>query len=194
MNDQKRALLVMDVQQGIINNLGDRATEYLQHVSKAVDTARQSGIPVIFIVVRFRKGYPELSPNNKMFGALRERSWDMDETSDLTKPMITPQEDELVIAKKRVSAFAGSDLEMILNARGITELILCGVSTSGVVLSTLRYAADKDYRLSVLSDCSSDQDEEVHRVLTEKVFPRQAEVLTIEQWTQKLNIQKTNAK
>ena len=194
MNDQKRALLVMDVQQGIINNLGDRATEYLQHVSKAVDTARQSGIPVIFIVVRFRKGYPELSPNNKMFGALRERSWDMDETSDLTKPMITPQEDELVIAKKRVSAFAGSDLEMILNAQGITELILCGVSTSGVVLSTLRYAADKDYRLSVLSDCSSDQDEEVHRVLTEKVFPRQAEVLTIEQWTQKLNIQKTNAK
>ncbi len=194
MNDQKRALLVMDVQQGIINNLGDRATEYLQHVSKAVDTARQSGIPVIFIVVRFRKGYPELSPNNKMFGALRERSWDMDETSDLTKPMITPQEDELVIAKKRVSAFAGSDLEMILNAQGITELILCGVSTSGVVLSTLRYAADKDYRLSVLSDCSSDQDEEVHRVLTEKVFPRQAEVLTLEQWTQKLNNQKTNAK
>ncbi len=194
MNDQKRALLIMDVQQGIINNLGDRATEYLQRVSKAVDAARQSGIPVIFVVVRFRKGYPELSPNNKMFGALRERSWDMDETSDLTKPMITPQEDELVIAKKRVSAFAGSDLEMILNARGITELILCGVSTSGVVLSTLRYAADKDYRLSVLSDCSSDQDEEVHRVLTEKVFPRQAEVLTIEQWTQKLNIQKTNAK
>jgi nicotinamidase-related amidase len=194
MNDQKRALLIMDVQQGIINNLGDRATEYLQRVSKAVDAARQSGIPVIFVVVRFRKGYPELSPNNKMFGALRERSWDMDETSDLTKPMITPQEDELVIAKKRVSAFAGSDLEMILNARGITELILCGVSTSGVVLSTLRYAADKDYRLSVLSDCSSDQDEEVHRVLTEKVFPRQAEVLTLEQWTQKLNNQKTNAK
>lgn len=194
MNDQKRALLIMDVQQGIINNLGDRATEYLQRVSKAVDAARQSGIPVIFVVVRFRKGYPELSPNNKMFGALRERSWDMDETSDLTKPMITPQEDELVIAKKRVSAFAGSDLEMILNAQGITELILCGVSTSGVVLSTLRYAADKDYRLSVLSDCSSDQDEEVHRVLTEKVFPRQAEVLTLEQWTQKLNNQKTNAK
>ena len=194
MNDQKRALLVMDVQQGIINNLGDRATEYLQRVSKAVDAARQSGIPVIFIVVRFRKGYPELSPNNKMFGALRERSWDMDETSDLTKPMITPLEDELVIAKKRVSAFAGSDLEMILNAQGITELILCGVSTSGVVLSTLRYAADKDYRLSVLSDCSSDQDEEVHRVLTEKVFPRQAEVLTLEQWTQKLNNPKTNAK
>ncbi len=194
MNDQKRALLVMDVQQGIINNLGDRATEYLQRVSKAVDAARQSGIPVIFVVVRFRKGYPELSPNNKMFGALRERSWDMDETSDLTKPMITPLEDELVIAKKRVSAFAGSDLEMILNAQGITELILCGVSTSGVVLSTLRYAADKDYRLSVLSDCSSDQDEEVHRVLTEKVFPRQAEVLTLEQWTQKLNNPKTNAK
>lgn len=184
----------MDVQQGIINNLGDRAAEYVQRVSKAVDVARQSGIPVMFVVVRFRKGYPELSQNNKMFGALRERSWNMDETSDLTKPVIEPRDDELVIAKKRVSAFAGSDLEMILNAQGITELILCGVSTSGVVLSTLRYAADKDYMLSVLSDCSSDQDEEVHRVLTEKVFPRQAEVLTLDQWSEKLNSSKTDAK
>ncbi len=194
MNDRKKAFLVMDVQQGIINNLGDRAAEYVQRVSKAVDVARQSGIPVMFVVVRFRKGYPELSQNNKMFGALRERSWNMDETSDLTKPVIEPRDDELVIAKKRVSAFAGSDLEMILNAQGITELILCGVSTSGVVLSTLRYAADKDYMLSVLSDCSSDQDEEVHRVLTEKVFPRQAEVLTLDQWSEKLNSSKTDAK
>ena len=171
----------------------DDAAEYVKRVSKAVDIARQASIPVMFVVVRFRKGYPELNPDNKMFSTLREGSWEMDETSDLTKPIIEPLENELVIAKKRVSAFAGSDLEMILNAQGITDLILCGVSTSGVVLSTLRYAADKDYKISVLSDCSWDRDEEVHRVLTEKIFPRQAEVLDLEQWSQKLNNSQMNA-
>ncbi|MEU1950129.1 isochorismatase family protein, partial [Streptomyces sp. NPDC020125] len=85
-------------------------------------------------------------------------------------------------AKKRVSAFAGSDLEMVLRARGITRLVLSGIATSGVVLSTLRQAADLDYRLTVLADGCADPDEEVHRVLTEKVFPRQAEVTTVEEW------------
>jgi nicotinamidase-related amidase len=52
-----------------------------------------------------------------------------------------------------------------------------------VVLSTVREAADKDYRLTVLADGCADGDEEVHRVLTTKVFPRQADVLTIEEWS-----------
>ncbi|MGH2644863.1 MAG: isochorismatase family protein, partial [Chitinophagaceae bacterium] len=56
-------------------------------------------------------------------------------------------------------------------------------STSGVVLSTLREAADKDYRITILSNCCADMDEEVHRVLTTKVFPRQADVTTLEEWS-----------
>ena len=59
----------------------------------------------------------------------------------------------------------------------LTSLVLAGISTSGVVLSTLRQAADLDFGLSVLRDACADADEEVHRVLCEKVFPRQAEVL-----------------
>lgn len=184
----KSALLVMDVQNSIVSNMGNGAKKYIEKVKKAIDAARQANIPVMFIVVRFRKGYPEMSPNNKMFAAIRERfaAIPMDETNSSTKPVIEPKENDLVIAKKRVSAFAGSDLEMILNAQAIDHLVLCGISTSGVVLSTLRYAADKDYVLTVLSDCCSDQDEEVHRVLTEKVFPRQAEVLTGEEWIKKV--------
>ena len=186
-----KALLVMDVQQGIIANLGDKADQYVARVNQAVNAARHAGIPVFFVVVRFRKGYLEVSPNNKFFGFVRERSGanSMEETSPATQPVIQPQDNEPVIAKKRVSAFAGSDLEMILNAQGINELILCGISTSGVVLSTLRYASDKDYQLTVLSDCCADQDEEVHRVLTEKIFPRQADVMTAAEWEQKLNQQ-----
>jgi nicotinamidase-related amidase len=91
-----------------------------------------------------------------------------------------------VITKKRVSAFAGSDLDLVLRSGGIEHLVLTGVATSGVVLSTLRQAADLDFRITVLADGCADSDEEVHRVLTEKVFPRQAEVLTIDEWTRSL--------
>ena len=58
--------------------------------------------------------------------------------------------------------------------------MLAGISTSGVVLSTVRDAADRDYRLLVLADCCADPDGEVHRVLMEKVLPRQVEVIDLE--------------
>ena len=47
----------------------------------------------------------------------------------------------------------------------------------------LREAADRDYELTVLRDACVDGDEEVHRVLMDKVFPRQAEVLSVAEWT-----------
>jgi nicotinamidase-related amidase len=70
--------------------------------------------------------------------------------------------------------------------QGIVDRVLTGIATSGVVLSTLRQAADLDYRLTVLADGCLDADPEVHRVLTGKVYPRQADVLSIAEWTQSL--------
>jgi len=95
---------------------------------------------------------------------------------------LTPGPGEPVIVKRRVSAFTGSDLDVLLRGAGADTLILAGLSTSGVVLSTVRQAADLDYRLTVLADACADRDEEVHRVLTEKVFPRQALVTTTDEW------------
>ena len=95
---------------------------------------------------------------------------------------LTPQPGEPVIVKRRVSAFSGSDLDVLLRGAGADALVLAGISTSGVVLSTLRQAADLDYRLTVLADACADPDPEVHRVLTEKVFPRQALVTTADEW------------
>ena len=73
-----------------------------------------------------------------------------------------------MVTKRRVSAFAGSDLEVVLRSGEVGHLVLCGIATSGVVLSTLREAADRDYRLTVLSDLCVDPDPEVQRVLLEK--------------------------
>ena len=71
---------------------------------------------------------------------------------------IQPKDGEVVVIKKRVSAVTGSDLEVILRSYGIKHMVLSGISTSGVVLSTVREAADKDYQLTVLADCCADQD------------------------------------
>lgn len=90
---------------------------------------------------------------------------------------------EVVVTKKRISAFAGSDLEVVLRSRGVTHLVIAGIATSGVVLSTVREAADRDYVLTVLEDLCLDADEEeVHRMLTTKVFVRQADVIVAADW------------
>jgi nicotinamidase-related amidase len=80
------------------------------------------------------------------------------------------------------SSFYPLFTQLGLRSFGIQHIVLTGIATSGVVLSTLREAADKDYRITVLADCCADGDEEVHRVLTTKVFPRQADVLTLAEW------------
>ena len=183
MEQKQTALLVMDMQMGILGNLPD-TTELLANVGKAIAHARKKNIPVIYVTVGFRKGLPEISTSNKSFGASRERfaNANMDEFMRV-HPDLAPKEGEVMVIKRRISAFTGSDLEVLLRAYGIQSMVLTGVSTSGVVLSTLREAADKDYRMTVLADCCADGDAEVHRVLTTKIFPRQADVLTVEEWS-----------
>ncbi len=81
----------------------------------------------------------------------------------------------------RVGAQTGSDLQQVLSAKRRSHLVLFGVATSGVVLSTIRWAADADYTMNVVSDCCVDRDPEVHRVLIEKVFDRMAPAVTAEE-------------
>jgi nicotinamidase-related amidase len=98
-------------------------------------------------------------------------------------PDIAPQQGDVIIIKRRVSTGTGSDLEVILRAMNIQHLVLTGIATGGVILATLVEAADKDFRLTVLSDCCFDPDEEVHRVLTKKKITKRGDVLTLEEWS-----------
>ncbi len=180
------ALVIMDLQNGILERYGDRGREVVATAATALDAARRAGVPVIFVRVAFREGAPEISPRNAGFARLAG-SMSMDESAPATRVHegVAPRPGEIVVTKRRVSAFAGSDLDVVLRSRSIDHLVLCGIATSGVVLSTVRRAADEDYAITVLADACADLDEEVHRVLTEKVFPRQAEVLTTAQWIER---------
>jgi nicotinamidase-related amidase len=175
---QNTALLVMDVQNAIVGSLNDE-NRLMDSLAGAIETARNHEIPVIYVTIGFRKGYPEISSNNKSFAGLINGSAGFDDPKATEiHASVSPQPDDVVVIKKRFSAFTGSDLEVILRSLEINHLLLTGISTSGVVLSTVREAADKDYRLTVLSDCCADRDDEVHRVLMEKVLPMQAEVVS----------------
>ena len=174
------ALLVMDIQPEMVGRVGEDVLEPIQH---AIAAARRHAIAVIFVKVGLRPGYPEVSPSNRAFSALVSGGAFAGEASRV-HPALTVEPGDLEVAKKRVSAFAGNDLEMILRAREIRTLVVAGISTSGVVLSTVRAAADLDYRLVVLRDCCADGDSEVHRVLLDQVFPRQAEVIDARRWAE----------
>jgi nicotinamidase-related amidase len=174
----------MDVQRHVVSRFPDPG--YLPRLSKAIGAARAGGVPVIYVVVRFRPGAPEVSRRNRVFGALAGAALPGGEEAMQIHPDVTPAAEDIVVTKKRISAFAGSDLDMVLRAGDIEHLVLAGIATSGVVLSTIRQAADLDFTLTVLSDGCLDGDPEVHRVLTEKVFPRQADVVTVEEWVSAL--------
>jgi nicotinamidase-related amidase len=180
VDPSRTALLVMDVQHGIVERLGSETL--LARLIEATSAARKAHVHVIYVKLGFREGYPEISPLSSTFARVVESESFIEGRSSEIHDAVRPERGDIVVTKRRVSAFSGSDLDVILRARGIEALVLCGIATSGVVLSTLRQAADLDLALAVLSDGCADADEEVHRVLLEKVFPRQAQVLTVDDW------------
>ncbi len=172
----------MDYQYDILNMLPEKCrAEILQRAEHILQVAREAGYSVMYVTVSFRNGYPEIHSRNKIFSKIRESGMLLENTrgSEIHEK-IAPQQNDTNIVKRRISAFFSTDLHPILNSKGITSLIVFGVVTSGVVLSTLRSAADRDYSLVVVSDACADLDEEVHRVLMKKVFPRQATIVKTE--------------
>ncbi|MGH6738550.1 MAG: cysteine hydrolase family protein [Bradyrhizobium sp.] len=169
--DETTALLVMDVQPATIDRAPDKDA-YLAKVQAAIDHAHRKQMPVIHVVVSFRKGAPEA------VGIFREMGAKLAEQH----PSVAVGAEDFVVVKRRVSAFTGSDLEVLLRAQNVRHLVLAGIATSGVVLSTLREAYDKDFQATVLSDLCIDADPEVQAALINKVFPRQAAVVTCAEW------------
>jgi nicotinamidase-related amidase len=187
VSDSRSVLLLMDFQHAVVERLGSPSV--VSAAGRAAEGARGAGVPVMFVRVAFRPGYPEIAATNSTFSAMASSAGDSyleDAPVTQVHAALAPLPGEPVVLKRRVSAFSGSDLDVLLRAAGADSLVLAGIATSGVVLSTLRQAADLDYRLTVLADACADRDEEVHRVLTEKVFPRQALVTTTDAWVASL--------
>jgi nicotinamidase-related amidase len=176
------ALLLMDFQRMVVDSYAVDKEALLGRVKRLAVGARNCGAMVIHVVVGFQLGYPEVSGRNPVFSSPKAAR--LLATGDSTAeiyPELAPQPGDVVVTKQRVSAFTGTNLDMILRSNNIDTLLLTGILTQGVVLSTLRHAADMDYRAVVVADGCSDKDPEVQRVLMEKIFPFQARIATVEE-------------
>jgi nicotinamidase-related amidase len=171
LSSRRTALLVMDFQEEILASYPGDAI--IPRVAKVLDAARKADMLVIFVIVGFRPGYAEVSASNKGFAAAKAAVRLLEPT---VIDALRPLPHEPVLTKRRVSALGTTDLHTILRAQEVSHLVMTGISTSGVILSTTRMAADLDFEITILADCCADNDAEVHRVLLEKILPRQARV------------------
>ena len=165
INNSNTAVLIMDYQLRQVGSLSDGIRdELLRKANEVLAGARNKGIPVFYVE-----------------GVRGERTPDRE-----IHESVTPKAGEVVVTKSRTGPFSTTEIDKVLKKQGIETLALMGISTSGCVLTTVRWASDIDYQLIVLSDCCADQDDEVQRVLMEKLFPRQATVVTSEQFIEAL--------
>eukprot|EP00242_Pyramimonas_sp_CCMP2087_P008059 CAMPEP_0198200284 /NCGR_PEP_ID=MMETSP1445-20131203/3327_1 /TAXON_ID=36898 /ORGANISM="Pyramimonas sp., Strain CCMP2087" /LENGTH=145 /DNA_ID=CAMNT_0043870301 /DNA_START=321 /DNA_END=758 /DNA_ORIENTATION=+ len=142
---------------------------------------------IVFVGVCFREGYPEVGSSNKMYQGIRQANVLLDGTVGAQfEDQLQPLPQEPVVVKKRVAATFGTELPLLLKSYKASAVALAGVSTSGVILSTIRWLADSDYHIFVISDCCADRDVEVHDMLCSKVFPRQGNVETADKFLRSL--------
>jgi len=181
-NPSQTALLIMDYQPAILDSHADPSA-LLTRVADAVATVRAAGAHVGYVRVAFEdRDYDAIPPENKMFAPIAgTRFLHHEDPSTDVHEHVKPEPGDIVVRKTRVGAFSTTNLNEQLKAHGVSTLILAGINTSGVVLSTVRDAADRDYQVYVLSDATADPEADVHSLLTEKVFPLQAHVITTDE-------------
>ena len=162
---EKTAVVILDFQQRIVANYASDPEAVVQKASQVLQGARRAGIPVIHVIHR-GGDFQDYAPDVEVHQGVQ------------------PQSGELVITKTMAGPFSTTGLDVTLREMGKDTLVVLGVSTSGCVLSTVRWAADVNYNFIVVSDACSEVDLEVHRVLTEKVSPAQGTVMTTQEFLQ----------
>jgi nicotinamidase-related amidase len=160
---KKSLFLVMDMTNDLVSETGASAATYgvqvrergvLEKTRKAIDAARKAGVAVGFVRVGFSPDYRECPPASPIFsGARKNGLFKLGTPGPETHPALGQTPADFDIVKHRVSPFYGTSLEPILRANGIERVILCGVSTNGVVHSGARDAHDRDYECIILEDC-----------------------------------------
>ncbi len=172
----RTALLVMHYQTDILELFPSVAPALLANTRKLCDAAREKGVSVYFAKFHFSPGYPEVSPLNKNGQGVKQLGLFVE---DRISPELGRQANEPVIIAHRASVFFGTDLQVRLSAQGIDTLIMVGVASTGVMLSSVAYASDADFRLFTVKDCCYDPDQVVHDHLFATAFESRTTVLSL---------------
>ncbi|MFC5831445.1 cysteine hydrolase family protein [Nonomuraea insulae] len=177
--DPKRtALLAMDFQNGIVASVPE-PDALVERVGGVIADVRAAGGTIGYVRVAFTENdWAAVPETNKTFsGVATAKMMHHEAAATQIDARIAPEDGDITVRKTRFGWGLTTDLHQQLRDRDIDTLILSGISTSGVVLSTLIDVADRDYRVYVLADGVADHDPEVHRVLLDKVFPSRAHLV-----------------
>ena len=183
----RTALVLMDFQPAVLGTVTESDTAaLLANAETALTWARSAGLTVAHVRVAFQDAdYRAIPQRNRAFAPLQGGGMMADGSPECEiVESLRPQGDEIVVRKTRFGSFSTTNLSSRLREAGIESLILAGISTSGVVLSTVRDAADQDFQIYVLADACADGNPHVHSLLTEAVFPHQAYVISTAQLDQ----------
>lgn len=174
----RTALLVMDVQNGVVGSIAEPDI-LLDQIGGAIADVRAAGGTVGYIRVAFTENdWAAVPETNTTFHQLAQaKRLHHENVAAQIDQRIAPKDGDIVVRKTRIGAMSTTDLHEQLAGRGIDTLVLTGISTSGVVMSTLVEAVDRDYRVIVLSDAVADRRGDVHDILLNTIFPSRAHVI-----------------
>jgi nicotinamidase-related amidase len=174
--DPKTALVVIDLQAGIVGapTVPYPAADVVSRTAQLADAFRERGLPVVLVRVSTLPDGSDWAPGRIEGGAqrmTRPEGWDV-----IVKEITGPG--DIVVTKRNWGAFYGTDLDLHLRRRGVTQIVLTGIATAIGVESTARSAHEHGYNVTVAVDAVSDLNEETHKNSVEKIFPRLGEVGT----------------
>jgi nicotinamidase-related amidase len=190
LDPRRTAFLTLDIQTALVDFYAKE--DFVGAVTSLLACARNLNATVIHVKVGFRPGFPEVSDRNRLFSSLTKNPdyAKMLNTEWLNlHPALEARPDEPVVAKSRISAFEGTDLKVLLRSKDIDTLVLFGIITSGVVLSTALEAMDQDYRVLIVRDACADSDPELHACLLDRLLAKRTDVVTTAQVVQRTQAQ-----
>lgn len=167
-----KALVCIDFIHEIIGETGKLARkgyfafaqkhETLANLSRLQEEFRGAGNKVIHVHLGFAADYSDHPATSPLLGGARANGiLRLGTPSVAIVGPVAPKAGDLVISKKRVSAFYGTSLDVALRSLGVTELVIAGVATDLAVQSAARDAHDRDYAVSVASAaCAAASDED----------------------------------
>ncbi|MCX5151615.1 MULTISPECIES: cysteine hydrolase family protein [unclassified Streptomyces] len=181
LDPARTALLVMDYQPATLALLpeGWDREALLARMEGAIADIRANGGTIAYVRVGFTEAdWDAIPATSKSFAPLAQhRLMHHEDPATAVHERLAPQDGDIIVRKIRYGGMSTTDLDEQLREREITTLVVSGFSTSGVVLSTVIDAADRDYQLYVLSDGVADPDTEVHNILLHRVFPPRAHII-----------------
>jgi nicotinamidase-related amidase len=182
LEPRRTAIVVIDLQKGIVGTPGGAPHAKSAVIANAVrllTAARATGAQPVLVHVGVAadgadRVHTPVDQPMRSFGQLPP-DW-----SELV-PELNQQPGDIVVLKRQWGAFYGTDLDLQLRRRGLTTIILCGISTEAGVESTARDAYERGYALIFAEDAMTSQNAESHQNSTTRIFPRLGRVRSTEE-------------